>query len=171
MKKELDPEYVRSILSYNPENGEFIWRHRPDSSSNWNAKWAGKMAGTVNEKGYVKIAIFKTQYLAHRLAWVIYYGKWPNGSMDHRNGKRSDNAISNLRVASRSENAMNCRVSSSNSSGVKGVSWYDRTKKWRARISVNNEIIYLGHFEKIEEARAAREAAEIRYFGEFRRAS
>lgn len=50
-----------------------------------------------------------------------------------------------------------------------GVSFYSKSQKWRAQIKISGEAIYLGSFSDIQDAIAAREAAEIKYFGEYRR--
>lgn len=171
MKKELDPEYVKSILYYNKETGELFWKYRYDVCKNWNPRWSGKLAGCKDAYGYITLGINKVRYYAHHIAWIINYGECPIMDIDHKNGDPSDNRISNLRLATRIENMRNCGITSRNKSGVKGVHWAKEIKKWTASIKVDGKNTYLGYFDKIEEARAAREAAEIKYFGEFRRAS
>lgn len=49
-----------------------------------------------------------------------------------------------------------------NTSGVKGVSY--NGKKWIARITVQHHSVYLGSFQDIESAIAARKAGEEKYF-------
>ena len=59
----------------------------------------------------------------------------------------------------------NRRRLSVNTSGRTGVYYRKDTYKWRAIIAVNGDIIRLGQFDSFEEAAAAREAAEIKYYG------
>lgn len=87
--------------------------------------------------------------------------------VDHINGDVLDNRKSNLRIATRQQNNMNRRVSSNNTSGVTGVSFCRSYNKWQSTISVNGKMIHLGLFSNIEDAVAARRAAEERYFGEY----
>jgi hypothetical protein len=171
MKKELDVEYIKSRLSYNGDNGVFLWRKRENYKGSWNARFAGKVAGSLSFYGYYIIVIDNKLYLAHRLAWVITYSEWPKEEIDHIDGDRSNNKISNLRLATSQENKMNSSIRSDNTSGLKGVSWSKCKNKWKSHINFCSKQKHLGYYEKIEDARAAREAAEIRYFGEFRRAS
>jgi hypothetical protein len=86
---------------------------------------------------------------------------------DHRNHDTLDNRRRNLRVASNSQNLMNSRMRTSNTSGYKGVSWFARDHKWRAKIMIGYKQRSLGHFDKIEDAAAAYHAASLKYHGEF----
>jgi hypothetical protein len=103
-------------------------------------------------------------------------GEWPpeNLDIDHINGNRSDNRWCNLRLATRSQNNWNRPPQANNPFGVSGV--YLRTyrsgnTKWHARVTVDRKPILLGTFDTMDEAVAARRAAEIKYFGEFRHAA
>lgn len=160
---------LRSLLNYNPESGEFTWLERPRDSffsyrgfRTWNARYAGKVAGTLTD-GYFLISIFKRQFLAHRLAWAIYHGEWPENDIDHINGIRSDNRIVNLRSVTRAENRKNSALSGRNTSGVSGVGWFSPASLWRARIHVDGKEISLGYFKTKDEAIASRKKAEVYY--------
>ena len=94
----------------------------------------------------------------------------PQGVMiDHCGGHttRADNRKSNLRIATSSENQMNKRIQSNNTSGCTGVSFIKRTSMWRASISVNHKRIYLGYYSNFDDAVKARKEAEEKYFGEW----
>jgi len=88
---------------------------------------------------------------------------------DHppRKAHKVDNRKSNLRVATDSQNSMNRHTHINNTTGVKGVYWHKQHNKWQAAICVNRKQIFLGYYEKKEEAIKAREAAEKKYFGEW----
>lgn len=82
---------------------------------------------------------------------------------------RADNNIGyckeNCLWATRSEQGVNRRKQSSNTSGIVGV-YYDKARsKYVARIHVNKQQINLGGYATIEEAKQARLDAEIKYFG------
>lgn len=51
-----------------------------------------------------------------------------------------------------------------NTSGHKGVNWDQKRSRWCAYINVQKTRIFLGRFEKYEDAVAAREDAEEQYF-------
>ena len=83
--------------------------------------------------------------------------------VDHINQNKLDNRLENLRTTSQSMNCFNRKCS--NESGYNGVS--QKNGKWFSRIMVNGENIYLGIYEKIEDAIDARKEAEIKYRGEY----
>ena len=87
---------------------------------------------------------------------------------DHIHGEKSknDNRKENLREVSVSKNAMNAQIRSNNSTGVTGVSWNKRTKKYRAFIQKEGTNYYLGSFINFDDAIKARKEAEKKYFGE-----
>ena len=89
--------------------------------------------------------------------------------VDHINGNTLDNRMSNLRMATQQQNAMNKAIAINNTSGVKGVSRVKRNNKWVARISFEGKRIVLGTFDTFEEAVKARRDAEELYYGEFNR--
>ena len=70
----------------------------------------------------------------------------------------------NCRWATRSEQARNKRVQKRNISGVTGVIWFKPTNKWKVSIGANNKHIHLGHFVNLDDAIAARKAAELKYW-------
>jgi len=61
-------------------------------------------------------------------------------------------------------NALTMKTPKSNKSGVRGVHWDKSSNKWRANIVFQGKRTYLGRFEHIEDAAAARKAAEEKYY-------
>lgn len=169
------PEMLRMLLCYEPDTGKLFWRERDASlfadnrcaesaASVWNKRFAGKEAFTATKKGgYKHGSIFYSYYSAHRVAWAIHYGCWPDMEVDHINGVPSDNRITNLRDVTPSTNKHNTAKPSNNKSGVCGVYWIKRHKKWGAQIKTRGKFYWLGQFDTIEEAAAARKAAEKKY--------
>jgi len=79
--------------------------------------------------------------------------------VDHVNGDTFDNRRENLRIVTVTENNQNVRRARVTSkSGVLGVNWHKRTKKWRAQIRLNKASIHIGYFDDINEASAAYQA-------------
>lgn len=105
--------------------------------------------------GYVKVNIKSKKYYAHRLAWFLYYGIWPDFQIDHIDGCRCNNKIENLRNADYSKNNYNRGKCYNNSSGYKGVSVCRKTGHFIARIGHTGTYEYLGYFYTAEEAYAA----------------
>ena len=145
---------LKQLLHYSPDDGKF--RRLVATIGK-----VGDIAGTLARDGYIYICVDAKRYLAHRLAFPWVTGKWPEEYVDHVNQDRSDNRWVNLREATNSQNQHNTKLFSSNTSGVKGVCWHKGAKKWLARIRMNGKRVDLGLFNTIEEAKAAREAAEV----------
>lgn len=154
----LTVERLRELLNYDSETGVFVWK------VNRRRARAGTVAGSVGSHGYIKIMIDGSNYYAHRLVFLWLFGRWPAQQIDHKNHRRTDNRWTNLRddIDSITQHR-NYRMSPKNSSGFTGVSWYKGTKKWRARIQVHGKFLHLGCFAEIEDAIAARKAANIKY--------
>jgi hypothetical protein len=89
--------------------------------------------------------------------------------VDHKDGDPLNNRRGNLRVCTYAENCFNKRMNRRNTSGQTGVT--RRRNKWSAFIHVRDQTIRLGIFVQFEDAVKARKLAEIKYFGEFARAS
>ena len=154
----LTQERLKELFHYSPETGCFTRLISVCSTGT-----AGDLAGWVSHNGYLYIGIDYKKHLSHRLAWLYIHGEWPSDEIDHINHIRTDNRISNLREATYIENGRNTSLHSDNTSGVSGVSWNKRANKWRARITVNREEKFLGHFRDFESACIARKEAEIKY--------
>ena len=161
-------EYVNSLLHYDPEAGIFYWKN---NAGIWGRIKAGSVAGTTDRaQGYVKINIDNTPRLAHRLAWLLYYGKFPAHQIDHINGIRNDNRIANLRQATNGQNSRNRGAQSNNKTGMKGVT-LSPAGGYFARIKVDGVDHYLGYFIQLGAAKAAYDRACIELHGPFSRTS
>lgn len=140
-------DMLRSLLAYDAETGVFTWRARTS-----NRIKVGDVAGAKSKDGYVLIRLNGTLYKAHRLAWLYVYGEWPDAEVDHINGDPGDNRICNLREATRKQNMENVKLSSSNSTGFRGVTFNKRLQKYKATMRHHTQTLNLGHFETVEEA-------------------
>lgn len=164
----LTAEYVREILSYDPETGVLTWKQRADQGKAWNSRWAGKEAGT-DTNGYRYLIINCRHYAAHRVIWLMVTGEWPQEHLDHADLDRSNNRWINLREANRAENAANRRAHKDGLTAIKGVTWHAQRGKFYARINVNKRQISLGLHNTAEGAGRAYAAAAVKYNGEFAR--
>ena len=149
-------QYLTEILTYHPDTGIFLWRQCRNAYKN------GTPAGGKS-LGYISIMIDGEAYYAHRLAWFYVHQTWPE-LIDHINGDRSDNRISNLRVVSAVENGWNQRYTRQNKTGVPGVTWIEREQKYKASIIVCGSHITLGRFEDKKSAFLAYMNAKKRFF-------
>lgn len=167
---------IAAVLDYEPAIGKLFWKHRDASwfrdgkdgaqrnANKWNARFAGCEALTAdNGQGYRVGLIFGRQRMAHRVAWLLGYGDWPAGEVDHINGDRSDNRLTNLRTVSAVENMRNRKRPATNQSGAIGVRWIKSRNKWRADIKVDGVSRFIGHFASFEDAVAARKSAHSNF--------
>jgi HNH endonuclease len=151
-------ERLREVLEYNPESGLWVWL----GGAGRKAK-PGKIAGSLDNNGYVVIRIDRAIYKAHRLAWFYMTGAWPKTTIDHINLEPADNRWVNLREASFSQNNANRGPRGDCRSGVKGVTRSANGKRWVAH-AFNK---YIGTFDTIEQARDAYQEHAKQRHGEF----
>ena len=155
---------LRQRLRYDPVAGKLYWRECDSNSRCWNSRWAGKEAGSrARGDGYSKVNVAFHQMKAHRVAWALYHGSWPDGEIDHINHQRTDNRIKNLRDVTPLENRRNQRMKFNNTSGTTGVVWCKQTSLWKAQICFAGKGLHLGRFVRIKDAIEARKSAEERY--------
>ncbi len=142
----LTTKEVANKFTYCDESGLLF---RAVDSGRWKK---GELAGCLNADGYIIVSVGRTRYYAHRLIWLMKFGEWPSGEIDHIDGDRSNNRIENMRCVTKSGNMKNQKRNSRNTSGAPGVGW-DRTRnKWRVQIYVNGKHSFQGRFDSKEEA-------------------
>jgi hypothetical protein len=151
---------LHELFTYCPESGDITWE-KPRSPR----AVKGSKAGSLKTGGYLQIRIEGKNILAHRIAWAMHYGEWPNTFIDHINRDKIDNRIANLRLASRSENNRNIAARKGNKLQIKGVSYHARDRKFVAFISLGDKQKYLGGFDTAEEASLAYISAEQKLRG------
>ncbi len=155
-KPELTAERARELFDYDPDTGALKWK-----TENLKSRQGGKVRSTGNLEagckhncGYVSIGVDMRKYLAHRVIWLLTYGKWPAGQIDHINGNRLDNRIVNLRDVAHKTNAQNRRKAIPTSqSKLIGVS--RNSDRWKATIMADRTDYYLGTYDTKEEAHLA----------------
>jgi hypothetical protein len=153
------PELLRELLDYFPETGKLLWK-KPLS----NRVQPGKEAGACDGQGYRVLMVRGYITRVHRAIWAHYYGAWPTGFIDHVNGNRADNRISNLRDVSNAENLQNNYQPQANSTtNLRGV-WLDKRRGlFVAELSANRRRHRLGYFKTAEEAHQAYLGAKLLY--------
>jgi hypothetical protein len=145
-KATITCEQLKAILRYDPETGVFTWAQDMGARAK-----SGAVAGARDGCGYTGVKLFGRSYLAHRLAWLYVHGEWPKERIDHINGVRHDNRISNLRDVSPSVNSQNQkRARIDNSTGYLGVSRHP--KGFSAIIGIDGKIKRLGVYAEPEKA-------------------
>ena len=159
--------YAGVQLRYNPETGE-CWRKL--RVSGWRLITPGNHLGV-----YTVIGICRRFFKLHRIIAEVFLngGKPlnPQQHVDHRehaDGSHAQDRLSNLRIASRSQNTMNQRINHNNTSGYKGVHWRKASGNcWRAEITSQGRRKFLGAFTTPEAAAKAYDLAAKELHGEF----
>jgi hypothetical protein len=147
------------LLEYNPQTGLFTWLKTLS-----NRAVAGRLAGVGTPVRYGAIRINGVKYPAHKLAIYWYSGIYPFEDVDHRDGRRDNNSIENLRAAGSLINSQNMRSASKNNKvGLLGVAFDPRTGRFRAQILAKGIKYHLGRFATPEEAHAAYLQAKRKY--------
>lgn len=145
-------EKLRACISYDPESGEL----RSIKGRKGGAK-AGSVLGYLHPKGYLYLKFAGRGLIAHRVAWFLYYGRWPI-EIDHWDTNKLNNAIYNLREVdgtTNQENKRRARIDNL-SSGLLGVrKLANCNNRFEARIGINGTLISVGVFDTAEEAHFA----------------
>jgi hypothetical protein len=163
----LSLQRARQIFAYDRATGVVTCIAR--TSPNDRRK-VGAPAGSPDKEGYLVVCVDGESIKLHRLVWFMEKGRWPDGEIDHKDGKPANNRWRNLRDATTAQNCANVRTHKDNKSGFKGVSQIDGGR-FRAVIHVRGVQKFLGRFATAEAAHAAYVSAAKAIHGEFARAA
>ena len=168
-------EFLRECFLYDPENGTFFWKHRPERHFGkphiarvWNLQFAGRPAFVGRDKdGYARCEVRyggrRVRVRASKVAYKLMTGE-EHELLDHRNRVRTDNRFENLRPARPIDNSRNCEGKPDRLL-PKGV--FFEQGKFAASLSLHQRKVRLGRFATPSEAHAAYCAAASKLFGEF----
>ena len=159
MKAKPIPESIKDYFRY--ENGKLIRVKKTQA----NCK-LGEV-GYPCSRGYLTIGFQGKKYFVHRVIWLIAKGEQPPSQLDHINNNITDNRIENLREATHTENMRNTRLRKDSKSGVKGVFWLEKRKRWVAKINHNKKCVFLGNFKELADATQAVKEARQKLHEEF----
>tara|TARA_R110000851_G_scaffold315349_1_gene477794 strand:- start:522 stop:1028 length:507 start_codon:yes stop_codon:yes gene_type:complete len=153
-------ELLKQMLKYEPDTGLFTWLiKRPGVLIN-------DVAGTERKhdgKTYIIISLNGKKHRAHRLAFLYMTGKFPLLLCDHEDGDGTNNRWNNLREVDYINNNRNMRLRADNSSGVAGVYWNKKDKRWQVSLKVGSDRGYIGQYKTLEEAVRIRLDAERKH--------
>lgn len=150
-------EILQEFLAYDPKSGLLTWKKRRGQRGR-----VGQVAGSKTGSGYIGVGIAGVRAVpAHRIAFVLMTGVWPELEVDHIDGNRTNNAWANLRLVTTAQNHQNMRSArADNKTGLLGVSF--QYGYYRAQIQVAGKKHWLGQFDNPEDASSAYVAAKRR---------
>ncbi|MGL4002106.1 HNH endonuclease [Pantoea eucalypti] len=160
-----DSTFLMKLYTFNPDTGRLFHAVDKFAGNGCVVAKANAPADTsVGNHGYRAVSFTadgkERKLLAHRVLYTLARGCIPEGMViDHINGKRSDNRLSNLRVVTK-------RMNDQNRTKARGCDWYKPRRLWRARITINGNEIALGLFSTEEEAHSAYLFAKARHLSE-----
>ena len=139
---------IKKYISYDSQTGILYWKESPSPKCR-----TGSVIGHRCPKlGYICLRFKYKHFRAHRIAWFLHYGTWPD-IVDHINGVRDDNRIENLRSV---DTRTNCQNKKHNRDGrLVGTSLDKRTGRWRSCIMIRGKKTYIGMFSTEKEAHEA----------------
>lgn len=157
----ISQSYVKETFDY--VDGELFWKESKGKVK------AGDKAGWAVNDTYRAVQLDGERYYEHIIVWILHNGPVPVGMfVDHVKPEESmNNRISNLRLASRSENNCNRRLFKNNKSGVKGVRWLPRDRMWQVRVTHQGKVYYGGCFSELADATEAVTKLREKLHGKF----
>lgn len=141
--KELLEEYIKTHFTIDPNTGIISRDDRKNSN------------GSYDKDGYLILKIKGRQFKSHRIAWLLYYGRFPNIELDHINRVRTDNRKCNLREATRIENINNTLIRPNRDTNCIGI-YIDKSTKGLKKVfttRINNKTY---RFLTLDEAKKFR---------------
>jgi hypothetical protein len=168
----LNKEYLNECFDADFEAGTLTWKKRPlnhfknkNAFNVFNAQQAGKTVNTI-ARFYKTVGINYKRYQQHTILFIMYHGYKPF-QIDHIDGNKLNNSISNLRECTSSQNNMNSSLQKNSTTKLKGVSFNKRKNKFEASIMANYVKYRLGLFDTAEDAKRAYNAAANKLHGCF----
>lgn len=168
MLTDLTAKDVRSLFTYDEEDGRLRWRK---DSGRYGRYPAGSPAGTPNKEGYLYVKIGGRSYRTSRLIWLYVTGEWSEFQIDHKDRNPGNEKWTNLREATGSQNKANSSKYKAEkaSCSLKGVQAVQKRKsiRYRAIATKDGQRFHLGYFDTPELAHAAYLRASEELHGEF----
>lgn len=154
------------LFDVNLEVGTLVWRKPPSRHPRLKGTKAGSFRANGSGKMYCRVRVDGIPYLRSHLIFLAAYGRMPVGCIDHIDGNSKNDAISNLREATATENAWNHKGRAKSSPLPMGVRQLP-SGRFQARIAHLKKQIAIGVFETVDDAVSAYKAKRRELFGAY----
>lgn len=143
---------MENLITY--EEASEMYEYDPDYGLIRTKENGKYLQGSARKDGAIGLSVKGRTILAHRLAWLLSTGDWPDGIISHINGDKTDNRFENLKLVPLYSDIRAVKE-------IAGVSFVKKTKRWKAVIHYKGIQHYLGEYEDKEEAVLARYFTEV----------
>ena len=160
----LTQEQVKELFDYR-EDGKLIRKVSTTGPAGSVGRAVGDYGSKIlgnREKRYISTKVNGNHWAVHKLIFLYHHGYVPE-QVDHINRNSLDNRIENLRPADASLNAINRKLFSNSTSGIRGVSWHKYQKKWFVYINIDKKRKHLGYYTDLELAELVAVEARAKY--------
>lgn len=141
--------FISKFVYYDPSSPTYLrWL-----SSLQNDSLKGLPAGHIKKDGYVSVEIAGVCFAAHRIIYTLFYGEFDDLLVvDHIDGDKHNNCISNLRLVTHSKNSLNKVSSAPPKSGFRNISsdGYGYHVRWHENGVRNRKYFSFNDFESTE---------------------
>lgn len=145
--EKLSKEFLLWLFKYDDLKGKLYWRNHWNPAAK--SKFLGREVGVVNIQGYRALSINGKTHVAHKLIWLLETGE-SDTMIDHIDGNKDNNRISNLRRTTQRRNANNRKIHRNGK--LVGASFKKDIQLWECRIRLNGVKRSLGYFNTEHEA-------------------
>jgi hypothetical protein len=157
----LTQEEALRLFEY--KDGELYWKIQPAIRT----QIGDKVGGTNGTKQpYIRAKYKNCRFMVHQVVFLMHKGYLPK-IVDHIYGNIQNNAIENLREATKSQNSYNQKLHVNNKSGHRCVSWHKHHQAWFIKVAAKGKVVVTKYIKDFELACLFADEARDIYHGNY----
>ena len=154
--------------SWKIQEGVLVWARKANGGKNTGDPVGFSVRKSGHKNVYLTLNGKLQGFVYARVVWMLHYGEWPEQEIDHIDCNPQNDAVENLRQASREENSQNTRFGR-NGKSCKGTYQDKRSGKWNCQVQAFGKVHGRYGFETEQQAYEARMVLAKDLHGEFAR--